>query len=130
MVRGVEEAAGFAGKAVERALLGQGIDVTLDGKGAGESKVGLNFAERGRDTVLALMGLDEIKDFLLTGGEDFWHSVQLNTPGRKCNFVFSARRRLALFSKGKTGCPKRNLPIPQSPMPEVDPDHWTADRVN
>jgi hypothetical protein len=75
MVGMVEQAAGFAGEAVERAFLGEGIDVTLDGEGAGETKVFLDLAEHGGDAVLLLVGLDEIEDLLLAFGEVFGHDV-------------------------------------------------------
>jgi hypothetical protein len=60
---------------VERAFLGEGIDVTLDGEGAGETKVFLDLAEHGGDAVLLLVGLDEIEDLLLAFGEVFGHDV-------------------------------------------------------
>jgi hypothetical protein len=75
MVAGVEEAAGFAGEAVKGALLGERIDVALDGEGAREAKVFLDFAERGGDAVLPLGGLDKIEDLLLAFGEGFAHGV-------------------------------------------------------
>jgi hypothetical protein len=75
MVGGVEEAAGLAGEAVERALLRKRIDVALDRERARESEVRLNLAQRRRDAVLLLVGLDEIEDFLLTGGEGLGHDV-------------------------------------------------------
>jgi hypothetical protein len=75
MVAGVEEAAGFAGEAVKGALLGERIDVALDGEGAREAKVFLDFAERGGDAVLPLGGLDKIEDLLLAFSEGFAHGV-------------------------------------------------------
>lgn len=75
MVGGVEEAAGLAGEAVERAFLGERIDVALDGEGAGETEMFLDFAEHGGDAVFALVSLDEIEDLLLAIGEGFGHGV-------------------------------------------------------
>jgi len=75
MVAGVEEAAGFAGEAVERAFFCKRIDVALDGEGAGETKVLLDLAEHGGDAVFLLVGLDEIEDLLLAFGESFGHDV-------------------------------------------------------
>ena len=67
--------AGLAGEALEGALLGEGVDVALDAERAGEAEMLLNLAEGRRDTLLALVGLDEIEDLLLTGGEGFGHDV-------------------------------------------------------
>ena len=91
MVGGVEEAAGFAGEALERAFFREGIDVALDGKRAGEAEVRLDFAERRRNALLTLMRVDEIENLLLTGGErsDFGHSVQVNTRWPKCKLLFA-----------------------------------------
>lgn len=75
MVAGMEEAAGFAGEAVERAFLREGIDVALDGEGAGEAEVFLDFAERRGDALFALRGLNKIEDLLLSFSEGFGHGV-------------------------------------------------------
>jgi hypothetical protein len=65
----------IAGEAVKGALLGERIDVALDGEGAREAKVFLDFAERGGDAVLPLGGLDKIEDLLLAFSEGFAHGV-------------------------------------------------------
>jgi hypothetical protein len=75
MVGGVEEAAGFAGEAVEGAFLGERIDVALDGERAGETEMFLDLAEHGGDAVFALVGVNEIEDLLLAVGEGFGHDV-------------------------------------------------------
>jgi hypothetical protein len=75
MVAGVEEAAGFAGEAVERAFFSEGVDVALHGEGTGEAEVFLDLAQHGGDTVFALVGLDKIEDLLLAFGEVCGHDV-------------------------------------------------------
>src|SRR5262249_1769954 len=64
MMRGVEEAAGLAGEAVEDALFGERVEVALDAERAREPEVRLNLANGGRHAMLALVGLDEIEDLL------------------------------------------------------------------
>ena len=54
---------------------GERIDVALDGEGAREARVFLDFAERGGDAVLPLGGLDKIEDLLLAFSEGFAHGV-------------------------------------------------------
>ena len=76
---GGEEPPGLALEAAEHALADEGIDVPLDAEGAGEAEVGLNLTQRGGDTVLAVVGLDEAEHLLLALGELFVHSVQVDT---------------------------------------------------
>jgi hypothetical protein len=75
VVAGMEEAAGFAGEAMECAFFGEGIDVALDGEGAGETEMFLDFPEHGGHAMFALVSLDKIEDLLLTFGESFGHGV-------------------------------------------------------
>ncbi len=65
VVRGVEETAGFTLETTERAFLDEGVDVALDGEGAGETEMSLNLAQHGRDAMLLLVFLDKIEYFLL-----------------------------------------------------------------
>ncbi len=75
MVAGMEEAAGFAGEAVERTFFREGIDVALDSEGTRETEMFLDFAEHWSDAMFALVSLDKIEDLLLTFGEGFGHGV-------------------------------------------------------
>jgi predicted dehydrogenase len=59
--------------------------------------MGLDFAERGSHAMLAVVGVDEIEDLLLTIGERFAHSVQVNTFLAESNPVAARKCR---------GCPK------------------------
>ena len=81
MVIGVEEAASFAGEALERAFFGERIDVALHGERTREAEVRLDFAERGRHASFALLRVDEVENLLLTGRKRrvIGHSVQVNT---------------------------------------------------
>ena len=78
-MRGGQEAARLAVEPAQRALLGESIDVALDPERTRKAEVGLNLAEGGSDAMLAVVGIDEIKDLLLTIGERFAHSVHVNT---------------------------------------------------
>ena len=99
----MEEAAGLAGEALECALLGEGIDMALDGERARETEMRLNLTQRRRHALLALVGVDKIENLLLTGRERrvIGHSVQVNTSASKCNILFSgmAERRNLLAAK-------------------------------
>ena len=74
-----EETAGLAIEPAERALGGERVEVTLDPKRAGEAEVRLDFAQRRRHAVLAMVGVDEVENLLLPVGEGFAHGVQVNT---------------------------------------------------
>jgi hypothetical protein len=82
-MRGGQQPAGFAIEPPQRAFFGQGVDVPLDGEGAGETEMRLNLAERRGDAMLPMMRVDELEDVALTIGQWFgWHSVQVNTCAR------------------------------------------------
>jgi hypothetical protein len=53
--------------------------VPLDSERARQTEVRLNLTERGGYTRLPVVRVDEIKYLLLTIGERFAHSVQVNT---------------------------------------------------
>ena len=76
---GGKKPAGLALEPAKRAFFSEGIDVPLDAEGTRQAEVGLNLAEGGSDAMLAVVGIDEIKDLLLTIGERFAHSVHVNT---------------------------------------------------
>src|SRR6185369_7167498 len=80
-----EEPARLAFEPAKRALFGEGIKVALNAKRARQPEVCLDFADGRRDTMLAVMGMDEIEHLLLAVGERFAHSVQVNTFFRKSN---------------------------------------------
>ena len=74
----------IAGEPVERAFFRERVDMTLNAERARQAEVRLDFAQGRCDAALALVGVDEIEDLLLTGGEVFRHSVQRNTnPGKR-----------------------------------------------
>jgi hypothetical protein len=70
-----EQAAGLAFEPAERAFFGQGLQMALDAERAGEVEVRLDFADRGRHAVLAVVGVDEVEHLLLAVGEWFGRHV-------------------------------------------------------
>ena len=82
---GGQQSAGFALKPTQRSLGGQGVEMAFDAEWTGQSEVSLDFAQRRRNSVFTVVGVDEIQHLLLAIGERFGHSVQVNTLSEECN---------------------------------------------
>ncbi len=72
-VRRREETTGDTIEAAQGAFGGERVDVALDPERTGETEVGLDFAQRRGDAVLAVVGVDEIEDLLLAVGKWLAH---------------------------------------------------------